>query len=300
MKRGRKPRPIPTSVINKKKEKERIEELYYAERKRLYAGEEEFMNTYHPFEESKKGCGKKSSPLQKAIIFCMKQNNGAATEEQLLEFVRNKWDIIMKYTPRGFSMEPSLRVIRLNLVVRKKARHLFLKDPKNKDLWMLNSNLRKIPVKRTLFKSSAEEIPEENIENLASDSGNYSDSEPDSMYGSYIMNHDTFERHVEDFMRSIQTSVKIEEIANSLSKYKEKQGLFQCLPFERRIRACLVVLKSEGRVFFDELTNTWSNQKPPTKIEKPSENRYLLTDVKIQNLTIDELYEMVKNKCFVK
>lgn len=275
--RGRKPHAITAAALTKRKEQEKMEKLYYAERKKLFIGDEEFMNTLHPFEDSKKGCGKKSSPFQKALIACINENNGYATEQQLLDYVVKKWDIIVKYTPRAFISEPSIRVIRLNLSVRKKARHLFLKHPELPDTWIINSSPRKNPPKRTLFRNTMIDESSEEDEKTSSEIEAPIESEPDVINESYIMHKDTFERYVEDYMKSVEGDVKLEDIALQLSKFKDKAGLFKCLPLERRVRACLIVLKSEGRVFFDEKTNTWSNQKKPLIIEKSSENNNRLT-----------------------
>lgn len=281
MKRGRKPHPLSSAVLSKRKEQSRIASLYFAERQKLYSGEEEFMNTLHPFEETGKNCGKKSSPIQKAMISCIKENNGAASEEQLLEYITQRWQTIEKYSSRGFSMEPSIRIIRLNLAVRKKARHLFLKDPKNSEMWKLNSNPRKVPLKRILFKRP-----------YGGDYSDFDDSDVEETQISvkpseieinqnYTMKENTFERCVEDYMRTIDRSVTIDEILKSLFEYRHKKGIFASLALDRRIRACLIVLKSEGKVFYDETTNSWTNQKPLSKIEKLTFSEYRLSAQKI-------------------
>ena len=92
----------------------------------LYKGEEDFMNAIHPLEIYAPKGRKKSSPMQRAIITCINNNHGSASEEQILEYILSKWDIINKYSERGVLTEPNIRVVRLNCAVKKRSRHLFI------------------------------------------------------------------------------------------------------------------------------------------------------------------------------
>lgn len=278
----------------KRKQQQKHADLYYAERMKVFSGEEEFMNTMHPFEETGKDSGKKSSPIQKAIISCIKEKGGSATEEEILEFVKGKWDIINKYSDRGFAMDPTVRVIRLNCAVKKKARHLFLKDPSNSSAWILNSAPRKTP-NRKLQLSNRKKMTESEQSDVDVDDETLVSSDDSSLdMPISVMPSDTFERHVEDFMKESRRRYSFCEICQHLTQHDGEPGIFASLPFKRRVRACLIVLKSEQKVAFDEKTNLWFSVENIGESEGKSDPEVISTIPQLKTLTLDEFYLKIK------
>ena len=282
----------------KRREQEKLAALYHAERAKLYSGEEEFMNTLHPFEELGKNSGKKSSPIQKAIISCIKEKGGSATEDEILEYVKEKWEIIMKYSERGFALDPSIRVIRLNCAVKKKARHLFLKDPNKKDAWILNSRPRKIPVRKNSLstRTSITNDDDEEEEIIDSNESSTFASSPEVFAKQYVMAEETFERRVEHLIRESGKKMKLNDITNELENFEKEPGIFASLPLERRVRACLIVLKSERKVKYNENTQEWFSVD--LRDDEVGGNRYNPNEnhIDLRKLSIDEFYDYVMKK----
>ena len=272
---------MTAAMMRKRQEQLRLAELYEAERSRHYQGDEDFMNTLHPFEETGKDAGKKSSPIQKALIRCIKDNGGSASEEQLLDYITKKWDIIMKYSERCFAEEPSVRIIRLNCAVKKRARHLFLPDPNKEGNWILNAAPRKIPIRRTAITanyissdSDGHEAPNDDKDSRPNgENGNehfdngeqntvVEDDDDDNIITRLnIMKKNTFDYMVEMFVRERNDPFTLTEISNSMKEYENMPGIFSCLPLERRTKADLICLKSTGLLTFDSETGLWA----PTK-----------------------------------
>lgn len=221
---------------------------------KIYEGEESFMNVVHPLEQSSSSNWQKSSPLQMAIMDCIMKNNGSASEQQILDYIKEKWHIINKYSRRGSLIEPSLRVIRLNCAVKKKGRHLFVSDPKFKDHWMLNTKLRKnsrvLNEQRILMEKQNEnnQIPEKN-DFLISNENESSEQSDDDI--------DSFENIILEFLIFNQKFFKFDEICDHVKKYEEHPGIFKRLPLERRVKAILISFKLENRVTYDSLSDSW-------------------------------------------
>lgn len=269
----------PAVILSPKQKEKRFREVYALEIAKKYQGDEEFMNTMHPFEASGRYTGKKSSPIQKAIIACINLYGGSASEEQLLQYVKKKWDIIVKYSEREFSTEPSIRVIRLNCAVKKKARHLFLKDPVKHDNWILNSSLRKTSCKMKRNEESSNDETDAAIL-CDDDCSDYSSESQDEECR--VMKKDTFEACVETYVRGIEGKVSFDEICCEMKKYENMRGIFETLSFARRVRACLIVFKSENMICHDSNDDKWF--RPCCMNEKTS---------------LDNFYKSVLKKRFV-
>lgn len=293
----RQKRPVRLTALERAKRKEQLELalIYAPEREKIYSGEEEFMNTLHPFEETGKNSGKKSSPIQKAIIYSIKENGGKATEDQLFQFIKKKWPIIIKYTERGFIMEPSIRVIRLNCAVKKRGRHLFLKVPKLKDTWMLNSAPRKLPQRKGNLKvkavsSESEENPEQNIQI------EQEEEEQNELIVDTIMTPDTFEHIIEEIFTENEVEYTLEELCLIMEKHKKKKGLYMGLPFDRRVRATLIVLKYQNVIVYDENTQKYRSVSKITKVQDKIPDIISNPPRPVQDMTLDEFYNNVLEK----
>ncbi|EAX96922.1 hypothetical protein TVAG_087470 [Trichomonas vaginalis G3] len=286
---------LSAAEIAKRKQQQHIAEIYAPERSRIYSGEEEFMNTLHPFEETGKNSGKKSSPIQKAIIYSIKNNGGKATEEQLLNFVKQKWDIITKYTERGFTMEPNIRVIRLNCAVKKRGRHLFLKVPKLKETWMLNSAPRKIPQKRINLKTkeiSSGSDPGEPIQEAVEES----EEEQNELIVDTVMRKDTFEYCIEKLFTDNVSEYDFNEICKLMEPYKEMNGLFKTLAYERRVRASLVVLKYHKVIDYIEKDGKYRTHQNIAVDHRIPQDPNNLDSLQIEKMTLDEFYNSIQSR----
>ena len=283
-------RGIITSRKNKSEEEnnnsENIEENDEEEEHLEYQNEESFMNSIHPFEKNKKNSEAKTSPIQRAIIECIRINNGSATENQILQYVTSKWEIINKYSERSFKMEPTMRVIRLNCSVKKKSRHLFYKDPERNDSWIINEKKKK---DRTEDEKK-DLVSDDNTDN------NYDLLNKDDTPEISSQSNDLFEELIFQYLESKRVPITNDELIQYASTISNKPGLFNQLPLFRRLRACLIVLKHSGRIFFHPLTSSWSTI-PFQEIEINSFISFDLPKklgIRIKDVTSFELFDILK------
>ena len=244
----------------------------------LYKGEEEFMNAIHPLEIYAPKGRKKSSPMQRAIITCINNHHGSASEEQILEYILSKWDIINKYSERGVLTEPTIRVVRLNCAVKKRSRHLFIKSTTLPNTWMLNcqqrKNHRKTPIRKIpeymmpkeLKKNSSETEEEEEAPNdeeimkinANKDEKQSDDMEEDNDFEEEEENEEpSFEDILLELLNKQEEPLEIKEIEKFMEEYKEKKGMFMKLPLQRRVKACLINMKVAGKVEANSAATKW-------------------------------------------
>ena len=208
------------------------------EKETIYYGEESFMNAIHPNEVNSKKYIKRSSPLQRAIIDCIEKNGGKATETQILDYITEKWDIINKYSERGVLVEPNIRVVRLNCAVKKKGRHLFTQSPNDPETWMFQIAAKrneKIQVEQTEKSSPEVSSPVEIPEIIQNDIKKEDDEIP-------------FEKCLYNCFKEGETYLHFDHICEYMKKYENNKGLFHRLPFERRIKACLISLQINHQI----------------------------------------------------
>ena len=217
------------------------------EKETIYYGDESFMNAIHPNEINGKKNVKRSSPMQRAIIDCINKNDGKATEKQILDYITEKWEIINKYSERGVLVEPNIRVVRLNCAVKKKGRHLFVQSPNDPETWMFNITNRR-------------NIKEAHIQNDSSsnDVSSSIESQDTQHFDIKSQKEDIpFEKCLFNCFREVNKYVPFTTICEYMKKYSNNKGLFNKLPFERRVKACLICLKQENKIHETYQDNEW-------------------------------------------
>ena len=238
--------PTTRPYTQRKKKSDKIVQIHM-EKETVYYGEESFMNAIHPNEINSKKIVKKSSPMQRAIIDCINKNGGKATEAEILKYITEKWDIINKYSERGVLVEPNIRVVRLNCAVKKKGRHLFIQSPDDPETWMFNicSKRNQKGIIQTGETSSNESsTPTEIIDSSLKDISN--DEE-----------HLSFEECLFKCFSIQSVYVSFDDICMFMRKYEKNDGLFSSLPFERRVKACLLWYKCNYRISSEYKCNQW-------------------------------------------
>ncbi|EAY01948.1 hypothetical protein TVAG_048030 [Trichomonas vaginalis G3] len=217
----------------------------------IYQGDESFMNVVHPLEQYCSSEWKKSSPLQMAIMDCIIKKGGSASEKDILDYIREKWDIINKYSKRGSLIELNLRVVRLNCAVKKRGRHLFVHDPNSIDHWMLNTKLRKNS-KYANNRANTNQNFEGNNEIIEKKEEIETDSSEHSEESS-----DLFETIILRFLTDNLLPHTFNEICEQMLQYKNNPGLFSKLPHERRVKAILISFRCNKIITCDTQSKTW-------------------------------------------
>ena len=217
------------------------------EKETVYYGDESFMNAIHPNEVNGKKNVKRSSPMQRAIIDCISRNGGKATETQILEYITEKWEIINKYSERGVLVEPNIRVVRLNCAVKKKGRHLFVQSPNDPETWMFNISSRR-NIKETHPQNDS------SSNDMSSSAENRDKPQFDSQTEEIDI---TFEKCILNCFKEADAYVPFASICEYMRKYSNLKGLFNRLPFERRVKACLIYLKKDNKIQETYQSNKW-------------------------------------------
>lgn len=204
------------------------------------------LNTIHPFEKAGLTEGKCLSPLQKALTCVMESNGGFADEETILTFLQQNWTLINNNSSHHFVGDPSPRLIHINFSIKKSGLPLFIQHPTKPHCWGCNKL--------------------ENIQN----------------HGTIIDAERSFENSLETYLKSSNTH-SFSEIINEAKKFKNQNGLFQSLDFERRVRAILIVFKNQGKVTVDE-NNVWKygpkeSEKKEITIKPPKYDQYSVNEI---------------------
>ena len=110
--------------------------------------QEQLHTAMHPLE-LKGFIDKKSLNVsQRAITCCLLLNNGRASEDRILLFLKNHWDLITQAAGKNLPV-PDSRIMHINLVVKKKGVPLFIQADDNPLNYTFNRNPKLvIPSKR--------------------------------------------------------------------------------------------------------------------------------------------------------
>jgi len=270
-----------TQRSRKGSDEENESEMIEEENNGLFKGEESFMNSLHPFEMKKNGSEFKTSPIQRAIINCMEIHGGKATETQILDHVRSKWEIINKYSERTFKIEPTLRIIRLNCSIKKKSRHLFMKEPGVDDVWRMN-------IKKKADKSEEDLDASDQIDTPVPKSD-------DNLYFDIIP---SFEDSLIEYLSNSKLPIRFDEIIKFAETIKDRNGSFDMLPLMQRTKACLISMKVLGKAFYDPIEQKWSS----VPIQTEGKSLIVVSDIfsqfgmRIKDMSTEDLYNELKKK----
>lgn len=200
-----------------------------------------FLDIIHPIEAAGMINNKELTPIQKAITFCIMDHGGSASENEILDFVTKKWKLINEKSIRQFQVKPCMRLIRLNLSIKKANQQLFLPDPEKPGNMILGSYDPTV-AKHEDGTEDSHESPE-----IHSSSEEIQNSNVD------------FTDELLSFMVRSKTSVKFDEILNFAKTLNCRIKLFSKLKFDRQIRAILISLKTQGLLYYNPFEDTWSH-----------------------------------------
>lgn len=93
--------------------------------------------TLHPFEI--KNYAKIISPVQKAITMAIYIKGGYITESEVINFLNRHWNEITAVSKQRFSRRPDLRLLHMNMAIKKKGMVLFVKNPDDPEMIDVNN-----------------------------------------------------------------------------------------------------------------------------------------------------------------
>ncbi|EAX87495.1 hypothetical protein TVAG_087380 [Trichomonas vaginalis G3] len=200
-----------------------------------------FLEVVHPIEATGKINNKELTPIQKAITFCIMEHGGSASEQEILDFVTKKWKLINEKSIRQFQVKPCMRLIRLNLSIKKNNQQLFLPDPDKAG----NMILGQYDPNASKHNDQTPESTDTIINESSSEELNQYAIETD------------FIEELMNYLNRSKYPVKFTDIVSFAKLSNFKINLFARLEFNRQIRAILVSLKVQGHLFYNPFDDSW-------------------------------------------
>ena len=252
---------------------------------------EKILRTKHPLEKSHYIESKGLTPSQRAITCCIQLCGGEASEEQLVYFLRNNWQVISTMSSRTPNI-PDMRVLRINLSVKKKSIPLFTQKQGEENVWCLTETPEGFyPPKNRTTTNVKESRTFENRETF--------------QQMIHKENPNSFEGKLTEIIKKFPDGILFNDIVKELESYSNSPGLFPTLPLSRRIHSILLAKKKMNMVTNDgDLWKIETNDNQKTNRNENSIRRNenfppFLRTVRIRDLTIDELYTILKeNKVY--
>lgn len=229
----------------------------------------------HPFEITGQTEGKPLTLTQKTISYFIYHSGGSAREEDIVAFLNMHQRLISKDKKHQTTTKPDMRVLHLNMAIKKKGEFLFLPDVNIPGNIIINGTYDKPP----------DQIQMPERRKTHSNKAN------------------TFDQVLYDQLKKYRDGLMLEEIVLLMKPHEYVQGLFMTLPIRRRVRAQLIVLKNDNRVNFNDQTKAWSVTVRENKENKPADEKQknknrmpnapkIPEENKIKSLSISELYDI--------
>jgi hypothetical protein len=219
----------------------------------------------HPFEVTGLCGDKPLSIAQKAITFCIEHQGGAASDTEILAFLRRFWGEIIPKEDRKHSSVPDKRILHINFSIQKGKRFLFVRSPDDPEKWCLNS-------------------PQGPIEN-------------NRKIGEQVQQ---FQDKMMGIMKKQGTEgATFDELMGLCHEIEDVDGHFQGLPLKARLKAFLTSKKVIHEVSYDERTQKWAIATK-TKVERKFKpDHFLPAALKgrhLREISINELWTILKDR----
>lgn len=223
---------------------------------------EKVRETMHPFETAGI-CGDKPLSLtQKMMTFCINHLGGAASDEEILGFLRRFWaDVVPADPPKPI---PDKRVLHINLTIQKERRPLFVKAADGSDRWSVNKANAPMEQPR---KFSSQVTP--------------------------------FQDRMLAVLRAHEEGLTLEDLTHHCEEFADVEGNYQHLPLLERVRTCLTVKQMIKDVVWDENEQKWFAENNPTRGKKFRIEDFLTTSMKgmkVKDLSVNELWSVLKDR----
>jgi hypothetical protein len=281
--------------------------------KRPNSFQREILRTQHPFERNGMTSGKKLSVLQKAMTYYIMKNGPWVSEDALVKFLTDNWDEIMQISPQKFAWGPGLRILRAQTVKRKNGELLF---PMNSAKQIGINTVRN---KNAIGADSESEGTEEGNENDWKEEEEESTPETPTEEKHAIVvdirpskkdvssrvdrnKNDNqniakedlpFEGRLLEYIENEKAGVSENVLKELMRKHSSAEGRYYHLPFERRVRACLLSLKTARLAFFDENIGLWNKIPVKSRGLKIDYRHVPVEKYNVKKLNIDDLWRLL-------
>jgi hypothetical protein len=268
--RSRRKKPRRTVNTGKITANENARRDYEAQIQGLYDSFEDIdpddvRATVHPFETAGL-CDKPLSVVQKAITYVIIRQGGAATETEILAFLRKYWTQIIPRTDHQSRQIPDKRALHINFSIQKEKRFLFVRSPESSEKWILNTT--KAPM------------------------------EPNRRITEQII---PFQERMLSLLRHHDGGMTLEEIIEATKEYAGLEGLFPNLPLAKRVKVCLTAKRAIREIWFDEKHQKWiaygqGKNDRPKRLRTDDFSPIVMKGMHVRDLSINELWNVLKEK----
>ena len=253
---------------------------------------------------------KQLTMIQKAIIACMNLNEGMASENQILRFLRKHWQFIRKNANKEYRDPANIRLLHINFRTKKNGVLLFVETEKGNGIWECNTDVSGTGLKvrnsnsSSSLNSSNTEKPGRRGE-LDHLTGNYNDQE-------------LFEDRLIDLLKLSNDGLTLDELVEQSKPFIDAPGCLRDLvkydpeqKGRRRVRAILAIKLHDEEIVKNEQTQKYY-LKEKTKIQQPTyrypipthktnKNKSVglpdcLKNFRISDLSSDELWKIVRKR----
>jgi hypothetical protein len=287
----------------------------------------EISDVIHPLAVDGTLSMKHFNCMQKAITYSILGNGGSCPEEFIIRFLEDHWQYVNADRSQPFNIPPGAKLLHINTQARKHEIFLFLADRNERGNFMCNvpddfkpsqvliplGKPRGISVQVELEKDSpasklsTNDPPKRVLSGISKTPDQNGSPKPPEKSASPRLARKpkegihpiakdppllSFDQHLLSAFPN-DSGIAIEELGAKLSDKGDIAGPFSELPLMRRIRAVLIVLKSQKKVM--QINDEWritTRRTEPKPLEPPPVPPLMTTPVK--DMTLADFYAFVK------
>jgi hypothetical protein len=249
--------------------------------------ESDIAKVVHPLAKGGVFPMKKFNCMQKAITYCILQNGGSVDERYIIRFLHDHWSFVNSDRAHPFKIAANLRLLHINTQARKKDVLLFLRDTQNSKSFICNT-----PDDMRNSGFDLPPVPE-------SDQDSESEDTVASEEGSFDLGVRAPLGFDDRVLQAVQEAgeATIDDLARTLADRIDADGSFQELGGARRIRAVLIVLKSQKKVIC--VDGKWRPVNSVTDVKSGGSHSPVPRaglSVPIKDMTLADFYLFVKER----
>ncbi|OHT17073.1 hypothetical protein TRFO_41317 [Tritrichomonas foetus] len=257
-----------TSILSSAQHKEALH-------RHLTEEERDILKTVHPLEAAGLIGKNKLSAFQKAITYILLKNDNSVDEDKIVDFLLEHQNMINFGKKTPFKNPPDRRLVHINAAIKKDGQVLFESNPKHPNELMCNmpkktslnsqsdnknvghqinnnkENRSRFIIRdiKDAYKEKQRDNKEKPKDSKESKSSNFLKKDCKSYYLTNSNNKPIpYEMQVLEIIKQFPKGATIDEIVTASENIINSPGAFMACPPQQRIRAILVILKSQNRV----------------------------------------------------
>jgi hypothetical protein len=189
------------------------------------------LESRHPFENCNFITSKFLSAPHRAIMFFLRQSRGGATEYQILDFLTQNWRDITEITPHTTIPTPTINFVRFCICVQRAGYFIFTR--KEGGLISVYGDDPNDPMPQPVTITEPKPVLQSGPTQIP------------------------FEEYMWSLFKSHPHGLTEAQLLEMLVNVQHAPGQFSYLEYDRRIKACLLVIKAENKVTVNRSLRLW-------------------------------------------